>query len=214
MKRAWKFLCLALFVLLQGYLFLVKDFQVLDHPAHSAEVPVPLMGETRDVEQRFRTGGPLNRVDILMGNYQVKPKDGLLQLEILKDKETLFFKRYPADRVEDNKFYRFAVTAKKTIGAGEYTLRLKYLQKNKKDRLAVWSSKENKYPYGDFLVNGKPKPGDLTFRIYYRGTIWSQRGHLLAKIPSAWGGPVWFSLSLIVLLLLLNLTAYFFINKL
>ena len=66
----------ALFILVQVYLLFVKDFQVLDYPRYVNEIPQPLLdgeGKLYKVSQTFRTPGPLTRIDIMLGNYKVKP---------------------------------------------------------------------------------------------------------------------------------------------
>ena len=79
-----KFVALGIFLLVQVYLFLVKDFEVLDYCPYINEHPLPLFGENKDVSQEFRTPGLLARIDIMMANYKIKPKDGILRLSIYK----------------------------------------------------------------------------------------------------------------------------------
>ncbi len=211
-----KIILFALFIFLQVYLLFVKDFQVLDYPRYINEFPQPLSdedGKAYKVSQTFRTPGPLTRIDIMLGNYKVKPGGGMLQLGIFEGDRCLFLKRYPADEVEDNQFYTFGIAAGK-IAAGDYALQLKYLPGDRVERLAVWTGLEGKYPYGDFFVDGKRVEGDMTFRVYYLSTLWSQGGRLLEGVPGRWGGRIWLVLGFVLLLLALNFLFYYFINRL
>lgn len=204
----------ALFVVLQVYLFFVKDFEVLDYSRYVNEFPQPLLdGEKKlyKVSQTFRTPGPLARIDIMLGNYKVKPGGGMLQLGIFEGERCLFLKRYPADEVEDNQFYKFGIESGK-IGAGDYTLRLRYFPGDRMDRLAVWTDHGGKYPYGDFFVDGKRGEGDMTFRVYYLSTLWRQGGRLLVGVPSVWGGRVWLVLGFVLLLLAINFLFYYLLR--
>ena len=117
LKKVLTLVLPALFIIPQVYLLFVKDFQVLDYPRYVNVFPQPLLdGEKKSykVSQSFRTPGPLRRIDIMLGNYKVKPGGGVLQLGIFKEDRCLFLKQYPADRVEDNQFYNFGVESGKT----------------------------------------------------------------------------------------------------
>jgi hypothetical protein len=202
-----------LFVLFQVYLFFVRNFQVLDYPGYINEIPQPLSdeaGKLYKVDQSFRVPGPLARIDIMLGNYMVKPRGGTLQLSIFKGEQCVFLKRYPADRVDDNQFYRFAVDGEK-ISAGNYVLQLRYFPESKKDRLAVWTGRGNIYPYGEFFVDGKRREGDMTFRVYYLSTLWGQGRRIISEVPSLWGSRVWLAIGVILFLLALNSLFYYFI---
>lgn len=211
LEKVLKIVLFALFILVQVYLLFVKDFQVLDYPRYVNEFPQPLLdedGQLYKVSQSFRTPGPLTRIDIMLGNYKVKPGGGRLQLGIFEGERCLFLKRYPADVVEDNQFYKFTVESHK-IAAGNYTLQLKYLPGDRMERLAVWTDRGGMYPYGDFFVDGKRGEGDMTFRVYYLSTLWRQGGRLLESMPSFWGGRFWLVAGFILLLLAINFLFYY-----
>jgi len=216
LEKVLKIVLFALFILVQVYLLFVKDFQVLDYPRYVNEFPQPLLdGEEKlyKVSQTFRTPGPLTRIDIMLGNYKVKPGGGMLQLGIFERERCLFLKQYPADAVEDNQFYKFAVESQK-IAAGNYTLQLKYLPGDRTERLAVWTDRVGMYPYGDFFVDGKRGEGDMTFRVYYLSTLWHQGGRLLEGVPSFWGGRSWLVAGFILLILAINFLLYYILISL
>jgi hypothetical protein len=216
LKKIVNIFLLALFVFLQIYLFFIKNFQVLDYSRYMNEFPQPLYGKdnrTVEVSQTFRTPGPLARIDILLANYKVKPKGGTLQLGIFKDNRCLFLKKYPANIVEDNKFYTFAIDPGK-VAAGKYTLQLKHFPEDKKERLAVWIFRKDIYPYGNLYIKGKQKPGDMTFRVYYLSTLWQQKGRVIEKIPPLWLSRFWIVIGFLLTLLTINFLFYFFIKKL
>lgn len=205
---------LALFLLLQIYLLFVHPFPVLDYAHYQNDFPQPFLvnNKPQTISQTFRTPGPLSHIDIFMANYLKKPTAGTLQLSITKDDKLLFLQNYPANTTEDNQFYRFDIKKKK-IPTGEYTLHLKYLNNKRNEPLAVWIHQKDIYPHGNLLVNGTPRPGDMTFRVFYRSTIWNQRAHIFAKIPTPWFSHAWLNLGLILLLLGLNFLVFYAINK-
>lgn len=207
-----KFAALGIFLLVQVYLFLLKDFEVLDYCPYSNEHPLPLFGENKNVSQEFRTPGPLARIDIMMANYKIKAKDGILRLSVYKQKQLLFLKNYPANTVEDNRFYTFKIDKK--IPAGNYRLQLNYFPKDKKDKLAAWSGKRDLYPFGNLYANGKQIEGDMTFRVYYKSTIWKERDRWLTLAKKAEFRGIALAAGFILMIVLLNLIFYYFLNKL
>jgi hypothetical protein len=205
------------FLGLQVYLFFVKDFRVQDHYGYRNEIPLPLQGKLKDknVSQTFSVPGPLCRIDIMLANYKIKPEDGVLRLSIFQENRRVFLKNYPADTVEDNRFYSFDIQEQKeTIPSGHYRLRLEFLPKNPTDRLAVWISRENSYPHGHLIVNGKRKKSDMTLRIYYDSTLWNARNLWLN--PENVPGFRTYALSagFILLLFMVNFLFYNLTNKL
>lgn len=214
-EKSLKILLLGLFVFLQVYLIFIKDYRVLDYSRYANDFPQPLFGENKiseKISQSFRTPGPLSRIDIMLANYKVKPEGGAFQLGIFKGKQCLSLKRYPANTVEDNQFYTFAVDRGK-VPPGTYTLELRHFPGNEKERLAVWTFKKDIYPYGNLFVNGKPQEGDMTFRVYYRSTLWQQRDRLIEKIPSLWLSRVLLIVGFLLIILMVNFLFYFFIKK-
>jgi hypothetical protein len=211
-----KYVLLVLFVFLQVYLFFIKDFQVLDYSRYRNEYPpVPLSGEnkkSREVSQTFRTPGPLTRIDILLANYKIRPKGGTLQLGIFNGDQCLCLKKYPADTVEDNRFYTFPIAPGKVPG-GNYTLRLKYFPDNTSERLAVWMYPKDIYPYGDLFVDGKKKEGDMTFRVYYLSTLWKQGCRILEKIPPLWLSRFWLVIGFFIVLVSINFLFFYFLKR-
>lgn len=197
-------------------MFFFMEFETRDDFDYINEAPVPLFGEagktSPEVAQEFRTPGPLARIDILMANYKTKPKAGTLQLGIYQKKRCLFLKNTKADTVEDNRFYSFPVEPGK-VGKGQYKMRLSYNQKNKKDRLAVWTSKQNLYPHGNLYVNGKRKNGDMTFRVYYRSTIWKEKHRWLHHIPGVPLRGVLLALVLAAMLGGVNFFFYYYLSR-
>jgi hypothetical protein len=213
MKKIPEFLLIIAFLLLQVYLFFLKNFDVLDYSHYINQHPLPLYGETKYAGQEFRSPGPLSRIDLLMANYKIKPKAGTLRLSILKGKQRLFLKNYPANTIEDNRFYSFNFNTA-NIPAGNYRLQLNYFPQNKKDKLAVWTSTEDLYPFGHLDVNGTRQKGDMTFRVYYASTIWKEKARWLSQSPQSTLRSVTLAASVILLLLLLNFLFYYFIRKL
>ena len=184
----------------------------MDYTEYINEFPQPLSdeeGKLYKVDQSFRVPGPLARIDIMLGNYMVKPRGGILQLGIFNGEQCVFLKRYPANRVEDNQFYRFEVNGGK-ISAGNYVLQLRYFPEDKKDRLAVWTGRGDIYPYGEFFVDGKRGAGDMTFRVYYLSTLWGQGRRIISEVPPLWGSRVWLVVGIVFFLLGLNFLFYYF----
>jgi hypothetical protein len=207
-----KFIALGIFLLVQVYLFLLKNFEVLDYFPYINEHPLPLFGENKNVSQEFRTPGPLARIDIMMANYKIKPKDGILRLTILKKSQLLFLKNYPANTVEDNRFYTFKIDKK--IPAGDYRLQLNYFPKDKKEKLAAWTSKKNLYPFGNLYANGKKIEGDMTFRVYYKSTIRKEKDRWLTLVKRSGFRGIALAVGFILMIVLLNLIFYYFLNRL
>jgi hypothetical protein len=203
----------ALFLLLQVYLLFFKSFEVMDYSRYINEFPLPLFGKNKEVSQEFRTPGPLARIDIMLANYKIIPKGGVLRLSIFKGEKPLYLKNYPANTVEDNRFYSFPIRAN-NIPAGNYRLRLDYFPGDKKERLAAWISKKNVYPFGGLYVNNKQRQGDLTFRVYYDSTIWKEKSRWLN--PGSQPGLRSYALAFgfLLLLFMVNLLFYYFTGKL
>ncbi len=208
-KKISTVLPMALFIAAQIFFLFVKDYRVQDYWRYVNDFPLPLSGETKQVEQEFRCPGTLDQIDILLANYKVLPKGGSIQLSIF-DKETrLYLKNYPANLAHDNQFYPFPIRPKKPVPKGNYTLRLKYNPANPKDRLAVWIFQKDIYPHGQLLHNNKPRQGDMTFRVFFHSTLWNMRSHVLSKIPKPWLARLWLPAGFILLLVLLNLLFYY-----
>ncbi|UCH97359.1 MAG: hypothetical protein JSV88_11050 [Candidatus Aminicenantes bacterium] len=212
-KKILKFLLLGIFLLIQVYLFFFKDFAVLDYSSYINEHPLPLFGENKNVSQEFRSPGPLARIDIMLANYKIKPKTGTLRLSIFKENQRLYLKNYPANTVEDNLFYSFNMNPDK-FPADHYRLQLNYFPQDKKERLAVWTSKKNRYPFGNLYVNGKQQQGDMTFRVYYNSTIWKEKERWLSQTPKSGVRSFALAIGFILLLIMVNFLFYYFINKL
>lgn len=212
-KKILSFVLMALFLLVQIYLFFVQPVRVLDYPKTINEHPLPLFGENKDVSQEFRTSGRLARIDIMLANYLVKPKSGNLRLTIFdKNGRERFTQDFPANTVEDNRFYAFPIRSAE-LSRGPYRLELKYLQPDQSQKLAVWISRNSLYPYGKLYVNGIGRDGSMTFRVYYYSTIWQERGRWLNAVPEFPARPYILALALIILLLLLNGLFYYFAAK-
>jgi hypothetical protein len=207
-----KFTALGIFLLVQVYLFLIKDFEVLDYFPYVNEHPLPLFGENKNASQEFRTPGTLARIDIMMANYKIKPKDGILRLSIYKENQLLFLKNYPANTVEDNRFYSFKIDKK--FPAGNYRLQLNYFPRDKKERLAAWTGKRDLYPFGNLYANGKQIEGDMTFRVYYKSTIWKEKDRWLTLAKRSGFRGIALAAGFILMIVLLNLIFYYFLNKL
>ncbi len=207
-----KFTAIGIFLLFQVYLFLLRDFDVLDYFPYINELPFPLFGENKNVSQEFRTPGPLARIDIMMANYKIKPKDGLLRLTIYKENQLLFLKNYPANTVEDNRFYSFKIDKK--FPAGNYRLQLDYFPQDKKDKLAAWTGKRDLYPFGNLYANGRQIEGDMTFRVYYKSTIWKEKDRWLTLAKRSGFRGIALAAGFILMIVLLNLIFYYFLNKL
>lgn len=209
----FKYLLLGMFLLFQVYLFFGRNFQVLDYFPYVNQEPLPLFGDNKNISQDFRSPGPLCRIDIMMANYKLKPKSGTLRLSIFKNGHRLFLKNYPADTVDDNRFYSFTFEPGK-FPAGNYRLLLNYFPDNPQEKLAAWTTKDDLYPYGKLYVNQKLEPGDLTFRVYYSSTIWkeSSRWLTLSSLPGIRSALL--PAGLIFLLVTINFLFYFFTRNL
>ena len=212
-KLVLKFALLALFLLLQVYLLFFKNFEVMDYSRYINEFPLPLSGENKNVSQEFRTPGPLARIDIMLANYKIKPEAGILRLSIFKGDNPLYLKNYPANTVEDNRFYSFFIHANK-VPAGNYRLRLDYFPGDKQERLAVWTSKKSVYPFGSLYVNNKQGHGDMTFRVYYYSTIWKEKQRWLNPGSQSRFRSYALAFGFLLLLFMVNLLFYYFTNKL
>jgi hypothetical protein len=147
----------------------------------------------------------------MMANYKIKPKDGILRLSIYKLNQLQFLKNYPATTVEDNRFYSFKIDKK--IPVGNYRLQLNYFPKDKKDKLAAWSSKGDLYPFGNLYANGKQIEGDMTFRVYYKSTIWKERDRWLTLAKRAGFRGIALAAGFVLMIVLLNLIFYYFLTK-
>lgn len=204
---------LGMLLVLEFYLFFLKEYATRDDVPYINQEAVPLFGETKYVSQGFRSPGSLARIDILMANYKKKPTRGTLQLAIFKGNRCLYTKNVGADTVEDNLFYSFLIE-KRIIGAGNYEMRLRFDRLSEDDRLAVWVSAKNLYKYGALSINGKRRKGDLTFRVYYRSTIWEARERWLKDVPGFPPRNTLFALFFLLFLIVLNGGFYYFLRKL
>ncbi|MCP4214766.1 MAG: hypothetical protein GY765_08915 [bacterium] len=214
-KRMLSFAAVGIFVLLQIYLVFIKDFSLMDYWKYRNDFPMSLTAKgnkLKAVTQSFYTPGALVRLDIMLANYKIKPKSGTLQLSIFKGEERLFMDFYPANTVEDNQFYSFAVDPS-AVPAGNYTLQLKYLPGEKKDRLAVWIFRKDIYPHGNFAVRGRPKNSDMTFRAYYLSTLWGAGERIFSTVPGIWWGRFWLAVGFVAVLLLLNGLFIYFVFR-
>jgi hypothetical protein len=152
----------------------------------------------------------------MLANYLKKPKDGTIRLSIFKGQQRIFFKNYPANKAADNRFYSFVIEQENTpiIQAGNYRLQLRYFPHQSTDKLAVWIHKKEIYPYGQLFLNKKKHEGDMTFRVYYRSTIWESRSLWLNSDPQPSIRAYLILVSLILLILVLNYFFYYLIDLL
>ncbi|MGE5341647.1 MAG: hypothetical protein ACM3SY_09220 [Candidatus Omnitrophota bacterium] len=221
-KRILKYLLIGLFLLLQIFVFFINEYDTRDDIHYVNEVPLP-MDATQEVSQEFRTPGPLSRIDVMLADYKTKPGSGILRLSIFtlsktnqKDNQCLFLKNYPANAVDDNRFYSFPIDSDPghPIPAGHYLLKLRHFTHNPYEKLAAWTSVQDLYPYGSLLVNGQKQRGDLTFRVYFRSSIWGQRHRWLHPIPGYPLPAALLAAGFLLLLFMVNFLFYYFINKL
>jgi len=176
---------LLLFLMLQVYVLFFLQVDVLHFSYYLNETPLPLFGENKTVSQEFRCPGPLTRIDVMLADYLKKPESGSLHLTILKNGKNMFKQDFPANRVEDNRFYSFPIQSQSNgrLPKGNYMFQLSYTPGNPNDKLAAWMSPRNIYPYGNLFVNGIQKDGDLTFRVYFASTIRQEKSRLLNAVP-------------------------------
>lgn len=216
-----KIVVMIFFVLLfavQVYLFIGKEFIVLDYAQYANEEPYPLLGKggrSRDMVQVFRTPGPLARIDIMLANYKIVPKSGTLRLSLFSGNQEVYFQNYPANTVQDNRFYNFGLDKTGSSGqipAGIYRMKLNYYPGEPAQALAVWITKESIYPYGNLIVNGRHREGDLTFRVYFYSTIWKEAGRWLGGRSTSQS--IFLAISLLILLAAINHVFYYFLKRL
>jgi len=205
-----------IFCFIQVYLFFLKEFLVLDSKKFTNDKAVPLFGETKTVGQEFEIKGFLSRIDIMLGIYNRKPGKSVLRLSIFNKAKRIFLKNYAASSIRDNRFYSFYPDQQK-IPAGQYRLQLEYFMLEPKDKAAVWISQQDYYPSGSFYINGEKMKGDMTFRVYYRNSIWNERERWLnVNGPDS---PAWFprfalSLGLLLFVFMVNVVFVYFLDKL
>jgi len=212
LKSWFNLLLLAIFLLLQAYILFLKPFSILDFPRYINEEPLPLFGDTQYVCQEFHSSGPLERIDIMLANYKIKPEGGTLRLSIFKNNRCLYVKNRSA-AVEDNRFYSFNLTQAR-IPAGDYRLRLDYLRQNEHQRLAVWISRQDHYPLGQLFLNGKPIQGDMTFRVFYTSSLWKERERWLNFFPPFPLRRFILIAGFLLLLFVVNFSFYFLVSQL
>lgn len=215
---------IALFFGMQIYLFFFRDFEIRDPAPYINEIPIPMDSPNKVVEQEFKISGSLSRVDIMMGNYKSAIKDGVIRLSIFKGSECVYVKNYPADSVEDNRFYSFKIdTGNKTpISTDIFIMKLNFFRVNKtnfpmledQNRLAVWASAQPVYPFGSLYINGKKQEGSLTFRVYTHGTIWDKRNLWLFPVSRSDYKGFTLLLGFLLLLFMVNFLFYYFLKKL
>ena len=215
-KRIIKFLVLALFLFFQVYLLFIKEIEVLDYPHYLNEKPLPLFKDTKKASQQFRSPGTITRIDIMLANYLLKPESGIIRLTIFEDNKEnkphkkgkrIYLKNHPANTAEDNRFYSFPLH-EHNIPKGNYKLQLNYFRENKDEKIAVWISEKDRYPYGQLSVNGEKQDGDMTFRVYYSSTIWKEKHRWINKIPGFPLKPYFLLAGLLALLVSLNTLLY------
>lgn len=204
-----------MFLCVQVYMFFVKDYDSRVDIRYMNETPVAFDAKTKEIAQDFSTPGTLSRLDIMMANYKIKPKSGWLRLGIFQGPRCLFLKNFPASEVEDNRFYSFRIEPKnnETIPKGKYRLTLNYLPGNPTDRLAVWVSQSNLYPYGKLYVNKKPQNGDITFRIYFHSSLWGMKNRWLFPPSGSFFSHVARVTGFLLLLFMVNCLFYYFWSR-
>ena len=63
------------------------------------------------------------------------------------------------------------------------------------------------------MKNGKKIEGDMTFRVYYKSTIWKEKGRWLTLAKRAGFRGIALVAGFILVIVLLNLIFYYFLTK-
>lgn len=207
-------LLLTLFIALEVYLFFFKTYLTQDYWEYRNDHPQPLSAGVGALEQEFISPGPLARLDVLLANYRKKPGSGSLHLALFRSGALVFEDHYPADSVEDNQFYSFAIPPRSGLSEGYYRLKLSYKEAGTGDRLAAWIFRQDIYPFGALFIDGQAQKADLTFRVYYRSTLAGGFGNMMRQIPDMAGFRVLILISMTVMIVMLNFFMLYLFRRL
>lgn len=166
--RYRKYVLISVMLILVVGSFVTADFEILDSPRYYADQPSPPLTPRRRVAQEFLVRGELSRLSIRFGTHGRKPS-GRLHLKILDSQNRrVAIQRYDAGGIADNDFTHFRFD--QPIEKGRYTLVMRYFPENRKDRLSVWMTRDNRYPWGRMEINRREVLGDMVFRVYHRAS--------------------------------------------
>ena len=146
-------------------------------------------------------------VDVLMANYARKIT-GETIFHIKKevgDLDDLFQKRVNAERVKDNRYFRYTFPEIEDSKGEKYYFYLEAPEAILGNSLTIWASDEDKYFEGEKIVNGKAAKGDIVFKTVYDVELGKKLLLFLNEIKMAKPFPLnknWFYFVLLGLLIL------------
>jgi hypothetical protein len=133
---------------------------------HVALPPMP----AHDYTQRFtlKQGGiSMEGISVRLATYRESDLPGTVTLTLRDvDGTTIRVARNDASNIVDNTYFFFAFRTPVTLDAGQYEFSIHYARPATSDlRLTAWTFAQPT-PAASLLVDGKPYPGNIDFKLY------------------------------------------------
>jgi hypothetical protein len=184
--RTIKFLILGLFLLMQVWLLFLKKHDTMDINVSPGTNPaIDIWGGTRLAQSFVSRLNGLARIDVSLATHdRSNSKDVVFELREADPGSTAFVRLiFNAATVQNNAFRAFTFPPQPHSARKKYIFSLSSPDSNPSDAICVWMNRRDIYEDGNFIINGRPQEGDLSFRVYSRRTIMSELHRIVRNYP-------------------------------
>jgi len=190
----WKWVVVALFIVMQVWLIFIKKHDALDIDTWPNTQPTPAVAGPYDVGQTFvaeRDG--IARIDVMVGTYgRTNTKNIIFELsEVVGEKEKLFVLNrtvtFSPAGLMNNLFNPIRFAPVEGSRGKRYLFTLRSPESTPEDSICLWMNTLDIYRWGHLFYNNAPAKGDLVFRVYSRRTVGSELGRIVRNYPGIFG---------------------------
>ncbi len=210
---ATKYAVLALFLLLQAYWVFVKKHDVLDIDSYPNSRPSPDISGKRTIGQTFTAEKDrLSRIEVMLGTHG-RRNDKAVVFELWErgtEKRLVARKEFNASGVRNNRYHSLEFAPVAQSRGREYLFLFSSPDSTRGNSICAWMNEKDIYPKGSFMLNGRPREGDLVFRAYFKRPVAAELGRIAARCPGILGNGRF----LVLVIVLLVAVEVFVLSKL
>ena len=168
---------IALFILLQVFLLFVAHHDTMGVDSYPNTVPTPnLLGGDRIGQTFMAPSDGLARIDVLLGTH-ARPNDKDIHFKLWELESARALAAdivFNASDVRNNLYRAFRFPPRPKSKGRTYLFELESPASTPSNSIAVWMNTNDVCRDGEFIFDGRPAGGDLTFRAYARRTVWEE----------------------------------------
>jgi hypothetical protein len=198
---AVKFSIIGLFILFQVFLIFIKKHEALDIDSYPNTRPTANIYGYHKIGQTFvAERDNLCRIDLKLGTHgRENNKTVLFQLWQQTPKRTLVDqKEFNASAVKNNLYHPIRFPPVGGSREREFYFFLYSPESTPDDSICAWMNGKNIYDGGHMILNGRPRLGDLVFRVYSRRPVYTEIGRIVRNYSGVFGNK--YILILVILL--------------